>query len=205
MSAPINTASPAAAAHVIDSSILTVPKSSPIPLPIPSEVYTRATGDATTSTHVSTKNGACRPNDPRVTEVPLHVGENWQSTQGIAMAKAAYNHRSITTFDPGPLDESTQNRDRSKPGAKECRSGHVNKPNKSNVVDVIEPAMQTLHLVSKTSTEQVGFNTWEKFGWFCRTFLIGGLVCVLAAIGFLAFLWFGNGANYTWDIIATRN
>jgi hypothetical protein len=110
--------------------------------------------------------------------------------------------RARDTFDAEIPDESPHGRnesDNSSPGAAGGQTEHA------QAVAGVEAAMKTLPPVAKTSAQQYVFSTWEKFGWLSSIFLVGGLVVLLAAIGFLAFLWFGNWSNHTWNNIATQN
>jgi hypothetical protein len=195
MSAPTHEAGPAKGASLVDSSAKIAPTSASIP----SSPYTKATRKGSASTHAIRRKEIRGPDNLQVTQNPPLTGENAQSAHDTV--ERAHDPRPIDTLDAEHLDESAHHRieNNHSPEALGGRNEHA-KP-----VAAVEPAKGEPPSVSKKSSQKDVFSTWEKFGWLSRIFIIGGLIVLLAAIGFLTFLWFGNWTNHTWNIIASRN
>jgi hypothetical protein len=186
MSGPTQDSGPAEEAPIFDSS------AHPVPL--------RPSNERASSTDALTGSGISVPSGPQVTEVPPATRENRRAPHDVV--EVVPDPRARDTFDAEIPDESPHGRnesDNSNPGAAGGQTEHA------QAVAGVEAAMKTLPPVAKTSAQQYVFSTWEKFGWLSSIFLVGGLVVLLAAIGFLAFLWFGNWSNHTWNNIATQN
>lgn len=71
------------------------------------------------------------------------------------------------------------------------------------------PATTAARNLLEKSTDHVPgrppFSVYHKFGWLAMTILISATVLILAALGFLWFLWKADHSNKTWHRIAVRN